>query len=75
MVECFARPERSVAETAIEYFDAINLVPVASRADYLREPLFSSLLVPLLSHAQYPEGFAGWESCTEDDPEAFHRFR
>lgn len=65
------RPERSIAEACIDYFLAVNTVPLAERHPQLRGPLFSALLGHLVRHAAYPAGFAGWEREVNEDQEAF----
>ena len=77
MVECLARPEQAVAETVLDYFNALDYVLMADRDPQLRAPLYAQLLPHLLRHAQYPEGFTSWEQHVEDarDEESFKRFR
>ena len=74
-LECARVPSRAVAEAAVEFFEALSTVPVAARAPQLGPPLFARLLPALLCAARYPEGFASWEDCAEDDADSFHRFR
>lgn len=68
-------PSRSVAEAAIEFFEALNTVPMAERAPSFGPPLFARLLPLLLAHARYPADFTSWVECLEDDADDFHRFR
>lgn len=77
MVECLARPEQQVAETVLDYFNALDYVLMAERDPQLRAPLYAQLLLHLLRHAQYPAGFTSWEQHVEDDrdEESFKRFR
>ena len=75
---CLRVPSRALAEAVVEYFEALNTVPVARRAPHLGPPLFQRLLPALLGRAQYPEGFTAWEESGEDDDDdadAFQRFR
>ncbi|KAG2427058.1 hypothetical protein HXX76_012574 [Chlamydomonas incerta] len=68
-----------LAETACDYFLALNCTPTAARHPALGGGapggLWSALLGPLLGAVAYPPGFSGWEEETEVDEEAFHRFR
>ena len=77
MAECLARPEQAVAETSLDYFNALDYVLMAERDPQLRAPLYVQLLPQLLRHAQYPSGFTSWEHHVEDDldEESFKRFR
>ncbi|MEW5296974.1 MAG: hypothetical protein WDW36_000215 [Sanguina aurantia] len=72
---CVSRPERPITEACIDYFLAVNTVPLAERHPQLRGPLFSALLGHLVRHAAYPAGFAGWEREVHEDQEAFTMFR
>ena len=67
--------QRSVAESAMEYFDVLSAVPVAQRHPQLGPPVYLTMLPSLTALARYPADFTTWEVCTEDDPEAFHSFR
>ncbi|GBF98210.1 hypothetical protein Rsub_10710 [Raphidocelis subcapitata] len=75
MLECVQRPEREVAQAAVEYFLMVNTVPLAARHPQMGAPLYSSLAPLLLAHARFPEGFESWADCVEEDEEAFTRFR
>ena len=77
MAKCLARPEMAVAETVLEYFNALDYVLMADRDPVLRAPLYRDLLPSLLRHARYPEGFATWDDHVEDDrdEDSFKRFR
>lgn len=77
MAKCLARPEMAVAETVLEYFNALDYVLMADRDPVLRAPLYRDLLPSLLRHARYPEGFTTWDEHVEDDrdKDAFKRFR
>ncbi len=77
MAKCLARPEMTVAETVLEYFNALDYVLMADRDPVLRAPLYRDLLPSLLRHARYPEGFTTWDEHVEDDrdEDAFKRFR
>ena len=67
----------AVAETALEYFNALDYVLMADRDPLLRAPLYRDLLPCLLRHAQYPESFTTWIYHVEDDrdEDSFKRFR
>ena len=68
-------PSRGVCETAIEYFEALSMVPVAERAPYFRQPLCMRLLQALLRQACYPSDFVTWSEVVDDDEDDFSRFR
>lgn len=74
LVQCITRPERDVCEAATEYFLCVNSLPVRERHQQMAEPLYSSLILPLLrGHACYPPTFTGWYDQVDEDEEAFHR--
>ncbi len=72
MLLCLSSSSRSTADAALDYFTAINTVPVSSRHPQLCFPLFSSALPHLLRHAQYSQGFTSWEE-ENDDEDEFYR--
>ena len=72
---CLQHPSRSICETAIEYFEALSMVPVAERAPFFGQPLCRRLLQALLRQACYPADFVTWVECTNDDKDDFSRFR
>jgi hypothetical protein len=75
VLKCLGCSSKKVAETAVEYFDALCTVPMSERHPYFGAPMFAQLLQPLLSHARYPADFTSWEECVEEDSDDFHRFR
>lgn len=75
MLACASVPHHTVMEAALDYFLAINTVPLAQRHPQLQRQVFESLLPYLFRHACYPDGFSCWEEEAEVDEEAFYRFR
>lgn len=75
MVTCLSHRVQSVAEAVIEYLDEISYTPTAERHASLQHPLYGAVLMPLLSHAQLPESFNGWEDEVDIDEDSFNRFR
>jgi hypothetical protein len=71
MLMTLERPEPLVTESAIEYFLAINTVPMSQRLRQLQSPLFAELAVRLRRRASYPSDFVdSWDdycSNTVDD--------
>lgn len=74
MLQIMTRPERAVCEAAVDYFLMINTLPAAQRPPQLLQPLFASLIAPLLrGHACYAPTFATWLEEFDDDEEDFYR--
>lgn len=66
--------ERGIIESALEYFDALSVLPMAARAPELRQPLSISLLQAICRSSCYPPDFTGWATSL-DDPDDFTSFR
>eukprot|EP00899_Mesostigma_viride_P005090 jgi/Mesvir1/14582/Mv05258-RA.2 len=77
VLRCACLEDTGVVEVAVDYFAALNTVPVAARPHHLQGPLYVRLLQhALLRHAMYPEGFTCWAEHVGDmDEDSFHRFR
>eukprot|EP00850_Spirogloea_muscicola_P019641 SM000195S05288 [mRNA] locus=s195:103874:109153:- [translate_table: standard] len=73
---CAAEPNmgHAAVELAVEFFLALNTVPVAERWPPLRRELYARLLAVLVTKAAYPSDFVSWDGTTED-ADSFHRFR
>lgn len=69
-----AEPGAGGADAALDFFAALDEVPLAARAPALRAPAAAGLARALLAALAYPPGFAGWQDC-ELDEDAFERFR
>lgn len=67
MLACLARPERTVADAALDYFININTVIVQHRLPQMRSAVFGSALPHLLRHACYPPKFTTWDQEDEDE--------
>ena len=74
LLRCVAEPAAGAADAALDFFAALDEVPLAARAPPLRAPLAAGLSRALLAALAYPPGFAGWQDC-ELDEDAFERFR
>ena len=72
---CLQKASRGTCETAIDYFEALSMVPVSERAPFFAEPLCRRLLHALLQQACYPADFTSWSECIDDDEDDFKRFR
>ena len=72
---CLQKASRGTCETAIDYFEALSMVPVSERAPFFAEPLCRRLLHALLQQACYPADFTSWSKCIDDDENDFKRFR
>lgn len=74
LMQLISRPERPVCEAAVDYFLMVNSLPTGHRPPQLVQPLFASLLQPLLrGHACYGPNFATWLDELDDDEEDFYR--
>lgn len=74
MLQIVSRPERAVCEAAVDCFLMINTLPAAQRPPQLVQPLFASLIPPLLrGHACYGPTFTTWLEDLDDDEEDFYR--
>lgn len=74
MLQLVSRPERGVCEAAVDYFLMANTLPAAQRPPQLLQPMFSSLIAPLLrGHACYGPNFVSWLEELDDDEEDFYR--
>lgn len=75
MMQLVSRPERGVCEAAVDYFLMVNTLPSAQRPPQLVQPLFASLISPLLrGHACYGPNFTTWLEDLDDDEEDFYRW-
>jgi hypothetical protein len=75
MLQLVSRPERAVCEAAVDYFLMVNTLPAVQRPLQLVQPLFASLIPPLLrGHACYPPTFTNWLEDLDDDEEEFYRW-
>lgn len=75
MMLMLTRPERGVCEAAVDYFLMINTLPASQRPPQLVQPLFASLVAPLLrGHACYAPSFTNWIEDLDDDEEEFYRY-
>ncbi len=72
---CLPKTSKGTCETAIDYFEALSMVPVSERAPFFAEPLCRRLLHALLQQACYPANFISWSRCIDDDEDDFKRFR
>jgi hypothetical protein len=74
-LEMVAHPHKAVSETAMEYWDEVDLVEMHERHEAMRGPIYHDLVALLATRsAPYPAGFVDWDSCEEDEEE-FHMFR
>ena len=74
-LEMVGHPHKGISETAMEYWDEVELVEMTDRHDSLRGPIFHLLIEVLATRcAPYPQGFTEWDDCEEDE-EDFHMFR
>jgi len=74
MLQIMTRPERAVCDAAVDYFLMINTLPAAQRPPQLLQPLFASLIAPLLrGHACYAPTFTTWLEEFDDEEEDFYR--
>lgn len=75
MMQLMSRPERAVCEAAVDYLLMVNTLPAVQRPPQLVQPLFSSLIAPLLQgHACYRPDFTTWLEDLDDDEEEFYRW-
>jgi hypothetical protein len=75
MMQMLTRPERAVCEAAVDYFLMLNTLPASQRPPQLVQPLFASLVSPLLrGHACYAPSFTNWIEDLDDDEEEFYRW-
>ncbi len=56
MLACLARPERPVADAALDYLINLNTIPVAKRAPQLRADVYASALPLMLRHVSASGG-------------------
>lgn len=75
MLTAFSSGHPGAVESALNYFDTINIMAVEQRHPYLGKPLFAALLPLILQAAKYPDGFTDWESCQATNEDEFHRYR
>lgn len=75
MMQLVSRPERGVCEAAVDYFLMVNTLSSAQRPPQLVQPLFASLISPLLrGHACYGPNFTTWLEDLDDEEEDFYRW-
>jgi hypothetical protein len=75
MMQLISRPERAVCEACVDYFLCVNTLPAAQRPPQLVQPLFASLVPPLVrGHACYGPNFTTWLEDLDDDEEDFYRW-
>jgi hypothetical protein len=75
MMQLMSRPERAVCEAAVDYFLMVNTLPAVQRPPQLVQPLFVSLVPPLLrGHACYRPDFTTWFEDLDDEEEEFYRW-
>ena len=53
MLGCLGRPEREVADAALDYFIAINTIPVAHRSPPFQADVFAAALPMLLRQVRW----------------------
>jgi hypothetical protein len=75
MMQLISRPERAVCEACVDYFLCVNTLPASQRPPQLVQPLFASLVPPLVrGHACYGPTFTTWLEDLDDDEEDFYRW-
>ncbi|GJP81422.1 hypothetical protein CLOP_g11573 [Closterium sp. NIES-67] len=62
------------ADAVVEFFAAVNTVPVSERSEAYRGALFLRLAETLTAKAAYPPSFTSWAD-NQEDADAFYRFR
>ncbi|CAI5461341.1 unnamed protein product [Closterium sp. Yama58-4] len=62
------------ADAVVEFFLAVNTVPVNERSEGYRGALFLRLAEVLTTKAAYPPSFTSWAD-NQEDADAFYRFR
>ncbi|GMH32786.1 hypothetical protein BSKO_00620 [Bryopsis sp. KO-2023] len=71
---CMKKSDMAATESVLDFFLAVNEVPVSERHPQLRGPAFEHLLSLILERSCYPGDFQNWEDCWIDE-HSFHRFR
>jgi len=68
--EVVRRGEIECAEAALDFFFALNTVPLAARPPELGPPLFLAVVHDLLPLLRFPEGFTSWDDSEVDEARA-----